>query len=167
MIRELRRKREELQAERAEIDQKLTAINTVIDMFEGNGEGVKQETLPSEVPVNEVQTSESPKPSLGIAESSVNGHPQKIAITEEVRKAVQEFDGRFTTQDVVQRIRAKYPQAEVKPTPVSTALGRMVRRKESIRVVREGEAWEPNIYERFAPDPTLQENSVAEEHSVK
>lgn len=178
MIRELRGKREELQAERKVIDAKLAAINTVIDIFEGKGGGINQEALTSETSGDELQMSEiiesSPptKPkrrSLTPPESegsSANGHSEKIAITQEVREAVQELEGEFKTQDVVERIKAKYPWAEIKPTPVSTALGRMVKRKEGIRVVREGEGWEPNIYERYLPDPPAQENRVAEENAV-
>lgn len=173
MIQELRRKRDELQAERASIDEKAAAITTVIDMFEGKGERGGQEALTSGTSGNELQMSEilessSPtKPESRSSTSSesegasADGHPEKLSIAQEVRKAVLEFEGQFKTQDVVQRIQAKHPWAEVTPTPVSTALGRMVKRKEGIRVVREGEAWEPNIYERYLRDNAVEENPVS------
>jgi len=175
MIRELRVKRGELQTERAAIDAKLTAISTVIDMFEGKDESGDQEALTSRTSGNELQMSgilESPPPTKPEGKSSTssenevssaNGRPKKVSITQEVREAAPEFEGQFKSQDVVRRIMSKYPGAEVNPTAVSTALGRMVNRKESIRVAREGEAWEPNIYERIPHGDSAQENLIAEE----
>ncbi len=178
MIRELRSKRVELQAERAAIDAKVAAITTVIDMFEGKEEIRNQEASIPETSGNKPQISKTPESSSPIKpkgrslpvseseESAANGQPKKIAITREVREVVQEFEGQFKSQDVVQRIKAKYPWAEVPPTPVSTALGRMVKREEGIRVAKEGEGWEPNIYERVSRDNSAQENPIAEESSV-
>ena len=158
MIRELRKKRDELQAERAAIETKLAAVSTVIDMFEGRDVSGGQEALTSETSGNELQMSEilessSPTKTPEGKEASANGHPKKLSISQEVREAVQELEGQFKTQDIVQRIKDKYPWAEVTPTPVSTALGRMVKRKEGIRVAKEGEAWEPNIYEKLGENP--------------
>lgn len=178
MIQELRKKRDELQAERGAIDAKLAAISTVIDMFEGMDESGDRKALTSRTSRNEhqmsgVPESSSPTKTEGRSQtspesegSSTNGHPKKLSIAQEVREAVLEFEGQFKTQDVVHRIKTKHPQAEVTPTPVSTALGRMVHRKEGIRVAREGEAWEPNIYERVSHDNSTQENLIAEGSSV-
>ena len=162
MIQELKRKREELQAERTAIDAKLEAVDTVIGMFGGRDNERRQETSISETSGNELQVEETLEPSSGSNESSVNGHSEKIAFAQEVREAVQKLEGEFKTQDIVQIIKAKYPRAEVNPTPVSTALGRMVKRKEGIRVAKEGEGWEPNIYERISDDNAGRENSVTE-----
>jgi hypothetical protein len=152
MIQELRKKRDALLAERAMLEERLAAINTVIDMFEGGHKERGQEPLTLGVSENE----SSPE----VAESS-NGHSKKISITQEVREAVREYEGEFKTQDIVKIIKAKHPETEISPTPVSTALGRMVRRDEGIRVVREGEGWEPNIYERVVSNDPVQESSVS------
>lgn len=170
MIRELRNKIVELQAERTAIDAKVAAISTVIDLFEAKEEMENREALTPATLGNKPQMSKTPESSsptqpegksLSLSEgevSTANGHPEKISITQEVREVVQELEGRFKSQDVVQRIKAKYPWAEVPPTPVSTALGRMVKRGESIRVAKEGEGWEPNIYEKVSHDNAVQEN---------
>src|SRR5215212_5449968 len=83
MIRELRKKSDELQAERSVIDEKLAAVNKVIEMFEDSGKGRNPEATVSGVSGRRSEISEILRPpSDRKGPSSANGRPQKIPITQ-------------------------------------------------------------------------------------
>lgn len=160
-------KRARAEEERASADSDVSAIDRVLKLL-----GVSVDELQSgEAEIGEVPKSlpvareDVSSPSQGVERPvSRNGHP-KIRITQEIRSAVQEFDGEFTQQDVLRRIKDKYPFAEIRPATVSSALWRMANQTGVIEKVREGYGSEPNTYQRVSPDGSTQESLPNEERT--
>lgn len=162
-LRETRRKSME---ERARADSDIAAIDRVLSLL-----GVRNDELQdSGTKTNEISES------LPIARESVpsalqriekptlpNNRSKKIRITQEIRAAVQEFQGEFTQHDVVEWIKDKHPSAQVRSATVSSALWRMAKQG-VIKRVREGYGSEPNTYRRVSHDGPAQEDFPNQDH---
>lgn len=177
-LKELRRKTAEKMArvekELAALAKDAEALDRALELL---GENSK-EFQGHEAQVSEAlefprvtRDNDSPPWREAVRHISSNGRSEKIRVTQEVRNAVQEFEGEFTQQDVVARIKNKYPFAEVRPPTVSSTLWRMAD-SGKIEKVREGYGSEPNVYRRI-PDHDLigkgtidGENPIIEESTV-
>lgn len=162
-LRETRRKSME---ERARADSDIAAIDRVLSLL-----GVHNDELQdSGTKTNEISESlsvarESAPSALQSAPSALqriekpaspNNRAKKLRITQEIRAAVQGFQGEFTQHDVVEWIKDKYPSAQVRSATVSSALWRMAKQG-VIERVREGYGSEPNTYRRVSDDSPAQE----------
>jgi hypothetical protein len=92
---------------------------------------------------------------------STNSNGSTLNITQAVKDAVEEADGRFEQPQITQMILDKYPDAQVNPAVVVNALTRMVKRKQGVRLVKRGKGSGRNVYEKITDESTLQENHMS------
>lgn len=91
---------------------------------------------------------------------------RKVKITEEVRNALQEFEGEFTPHDIAAWIEQRHPLIEVRPATVSSTLWRMADRGKDIEKVREGSGSKPNHYRKIPHHGSMREGFVEEERNL-
>ncbi len=160
--------RREAIEKRARLDDDVSAIDRVLTLLGVNA---------NELQANEAEIGEAPENLPAPRESTSSPlreikqpsfpkrRSQKIRITQEIRKAVQAFEGEFTQNDVVRRIRDEYPFAEVRPQTVSSTLWRMANREGTIEKVREGYGSQPNTYRKISDDGPAQEGFPNEDRT--
>jgi len=172
LIRELQDLRHDI---KEDAERKLIAVDLLINhLNQSDDEGVQESLLSG------LGFSGKPQPSTTSAHpqsvstpraygngdySSSDRQAEKIRLTQEVRKAVREIEGTFNKQDIIARLTAKYPRADINPTGVTNALARMVKRGEGIELVEEGYGSEPNTY-RVLPDHDLGREGPANDGST-
>lgn len=166
-INRLLEARRKAMEERARADSDIAAIDRVLPLL-----GVRNDELQdSATETNETSESLSvaresvPPPLQGIEKPSPpSGRSKKIRITQEIRRAIQEFQGEFTQHDVVEWIKDKHPSIQVRSATVSSALWRMAKQG-AIEKVQEGYGSDPNTYRRASHDSVVQEGFPDEEHT--
>lgn len=160
--------RREAIEKRMRLDEDISAIDRVLEIL-----GVNiRELQTSEAEIDQtLESLPTPQDSVsspaheGNMASSQNGRTEKIRITQEIRNAVQGFEGEFTQQDIVEWIKSKHPFAEVRSPTVSSALWRMAN-KGTIEKIREGYGSEPNTYRKVSHDSPTQEGFPNGEDTV-
>ncbi len=127
---------------------KIEALDIVWKLLNEDNKAQGQESSFSEQPHPQASGTVSLNPVYEGGKSlSTNDRSEKINLAQEVREAVHETEGRFTQQSITQRVRGKYPNADVRAPSVSNTLARLVKRG-SVKRVRKGLGSEPNIYRK-------------------